>query len=142
MKNLKHQLKNLLKQYSGKADDGRTYHSHIFSNTQYKFRTKLILLEDKILYIGPLWDVTEKENGGAYAVVKDKTENRIIIRHVTEYTCQPIFSLFNRCAWITGEGTVDLRTQTAEAQTIVFPGVFFFWWFCCGPIKEACKRLS
>ncbi len=120
--------KSLLKAKTEKVENGKVYHPHIFSGVPGRGRISLVLFEDKILYM--------KKVG-----ILGKQDEIILLRSVSSYSCKPIFSLFKRIACITGEGNVDLRSNTYREYEINFPGVFFFWWFC-GPIKAACKRLS
>ena len=129
-------LKAELDKKSGKIQDGKVLHPHAFSKTKYKKKTSLILLEDKILYIGPLWELSDDENS---AYLKSKTENIITIKKVSEYSCHPLFSMFDRTAWIRGTGSVDMRTGKAAEQTIVFPGVNSAAW---KEIKAVCQKLS
>ena len=122
------EIKKLLKEKSVKIADGKLYHPNFFSGVKKRKKTSLIILDDQIVYM----DSADSKNKG---------EEAKLIRSVTSFSCKPIFSLFNRVAVIKGTGSVDMRTGTATEQTISFPGVFFFWWFCCGKIKMACKRL-
>ena len=85
----------------------------------------MIVLEDQIVYLGHRFSV----DGILNTEVSDRA---IIIRKVTHASCKPIFSLFNRLLVIKGQGSTDLRTNKEHEEIIVFPGVFFFWWFCCG----------
>ena len=95
----------------------------------------MIVLEDQIVYLGHRFSV----DGILNTEVSDRA---IIIRKVTHASCKPIFSLFNRLLVIKGQGSTDLRTNKEHEEIIVFPGVFFFWWFCCGTLKTAVKALK
>ena len=116
-----------------KVENGKVYHPHLFSGVKERKKMSLILFDDKIVYMGP----TVNANG---SVEKDGIV--IMIKNVTFYKCKPIFSLFKRFATIKGTGLTDMRTNECNKNTIYFPGVFFFWWFCGGKIKTTCKKLK
>ena len=120
------EVRKAMEAHSLNPSNGKVYHPHLFSGVKGRKKQSLILLEDKIVYI-------HKEKGEVVAKA---------IKKVTSYECKPIFSLFKRVATINGYGETDMRTGDAPLYEVVFPGVFFFWWFCCGRIKVACRSLS
>ncbi|QTQ10834.1 hypothetical protein HRI96_00665 [Treponema parvum] len=119
------QVRKELEAHSIKPSEGKVYYPNFFSGVKGRKKKTLILLEDKIVYMH---------------TDKGKTVAQIV-KTVTSYKCKPIFSLFKRVVYIEGFGETDMRTGTIPSYKIVFPGVFFFWWFCCGKIKVACKAL-
>ncbi len=128
-------IEQIMKSKSLNLAQGKTYHPNIFSNVKKKRSISLIVLEDQIVYLGHRFSV----DGVLNTEVSDRA---IIIRKVTHASCKPIFSLFNRLLVIKGQGSTDLRTNKEHEEIIVFPGVFFFWWFCCGKLKTAVKALK
>lgn len=128
------EVASALKAKSVELAKGKIYHPCIFSKVKNKKQSSLIVMDDKIVYMGYIY------NSGSVVPV-EKVIKIKLFRSISKYKCKPIFSLFNRTLIIEGKGSTDLRTNEVLEQDLVFPGVFFFWWFCCGRLKAACKRL-
>lgn len=139
---VKEEVRQALEAKALKPSEGKVYHPNFFSGVKGRRKMSLILLEDKIVYVGPKYGQTSDGQ------TKETGIMACAVRHVTSYKCKPIFSLFKREAVITGTGVEDLRTNDVHEYVIDFPGVFFFSWFSlfccccgCGKIKKACRAL-